>query len=161
MSEDDERMDRDALLCALVLAPKTFARNRFFALYTEPWARRTRARAALLRTIVRHLAAPTPKSEIRDVLALEDGGAVVRYRVPDLHFERTSVLEPLELAVVRLALARLDVVAADAPGRSANGAVMRVTAEDEQTVTRSLAKLGQKLGLASSTLDLPSSTGDS
>jgi hypothetical protein len=36
MIADGAKIDRDALLCALVLAPTTFARNRFFALYTEP-----------------------------------------------------------------------------------------------------------------------------
>ena len=30
MNAGSERIDRDALLCALVLAPTTFARNRFF-----------------------------------------------------------------------------------------------------------------------------------
>src|SRR5262249_50251996 len=150
------------LLCALVLAPRTFPRNRFFTLYAETWARRTRSRAALLRTIVRHLAAREPRSEICEVLALEDGGAVIRYRVPDLHFERTSLLDPLELSVGRLALARRPVADPDAPRHSAaDHDAMRVSAEDERSVARALAKLSQKLGLESSTLDLPSSTGES
>lgn len=35
----DERPDLDALLIALVLAPATFSRNRFFDMYADPaWA---------------------------------------------------------------------------------------------------------------------------
>jgi hypothetical protein len=137
---DAARIDKGALLCALVLAPTTFARNRFFALYTEPWARRTRSRAAQLRTIVRNLAAITPKAVLREVVPVAEGGVVVRYAVPDLHFERTAMLEPLELSVVRFALARRPRPEADP--------AMSVTDEDRQNVERALAKLGQKLGLA-------------
>ena len=57
-------VDRGALLCALVLAPTTFARNRFYSLFTEPSARRTRSRAAQLRTIVRHFAHDNPRAEL-------------------------------------------------------------------------------------------------
>jgi len=171
VSSDAAKFDRDALLCALVLAPTTFARNRFFVLYTEQWARRTRSRAAQLRTIVRHLAALTPKSVVREVVPVAEGGAVVRYAVPDLRFERTARLEPLELSVVRFALARRPAPEIDP--------AMSVTDEDRRSVEAALAKLGQKLGLApvdvgaalgpppveigrsSSTVPPPSSPGDS
>ncbi len=173
MSAENAKVDRDALLCALVLAPTTFARNRFFALYTQPWAKRTRSRAAQLRTIVRHLAAPTPRSELRELQPLEDGGNVLRYGVPDLHFERTAILEPLELAVVRFALARRPREAFEPEDH-----VMRSTEDDRQRVEQALAKLGHKLGpppdevgaasgpppdndLASSTFPPPPNTGDS
>ena len=157
-----ERIDRDALLSALVLAPTTFARNRFFALYTEPWARRTRSRAAQLRTIVRHLAAESPRAELREVLPLANGGAIVRYAVPDLHFERTAIVDALELAVVRFALARRPRAAGDALDPR-----IAVTDEDRRSVERALAKLSEKLGIASvsdlskSSLPPPPTTGDS
>ena len=174
MSAENHKVDRDALLCALVLAPTTFARNRFFLLYTEPWARRARSRAAQLRTIVRHFAAVTPKSVLREVVPVAEGGVVVRYAVPDLHFERTARLEPLELSVVRFALARRprQIPEVEEPA-------MSVTDEDRRNVELALAKLGQKLGLApvdvsaafgpppvdvglrSSTVPPPSSPGDS
>jgi hypothetical protein len=175
---DDARVDRDALLCALVLAPTTFARNRFFVLYTEPWAKRTRSRAAQLRTIVRHLAAATPKAVLREVVPVAEGGVVVRYAVPDLHFERTAMLEPLELSVVRFALARRPRPAPDDLA-SADESALAVTDEDRRNVEAALSKLGQKLGLApvdvgaalgpppievgrhSSTVPPPSSPGDS
>jgi hypothetical protein len=171
---DAAKIDREALLCALVLAPTTFARNRFFALYTESWARRTRSRAAQLRTIVRHLAAMTPKAVLREVVPVAEGGVVVRYAVPDLHFERTAMLEPLELSVVRFALARRP-----RPESEPADPAMALTDDDRQNVERALAKLGQKLGLApvdvrvalddgqvdaplrSSTVPPPSTPGDS
>jgi hypothetical protein len=151
MSAESARIDRDGLLCALVLAPTTFARNRFFALYTEPWARRTRSRAAQLRTIVRHLAALTPKPELHELLPLEDGGTVIRYGVPDLHFERTALLEPLELAVVRFALSRRPRVVANASdGRcEPSDLPIHVTEEDRRRVEQALAKLSQRLGPSS------------
>jgi hypothetical protein len=67
----------------------------------------------------------------------------VRYAVPDLHFERTAMLEPLELSVVRFALARRP-----RPESEPADPAMGVTDEDRQNVERALAKLGQKLGLA-------------
>jgi hypothetical protein len=142
VSADEAKLDRDALLCALVLAPTTFARNRFFTLYTESWARKTRSRATQLRTIVRHFAAVRPKCVLRALVPVAEGGVVVRYAVPDLHFERTARLEPLELSIVRFALARRprsepDVVEA----------AMSVTDEDRRNVEGALAKLGQRLGL--------------
>ena len=87
-------VDREALLCALVLAPFTFARNRFFALFTETWARRTRSRAAMLRTIVRHFSAQQSRAEVRDMAARAEGGVVLRYSVRHLGLERTAMLEP-------------------------------------------------------------------
>jgi hypothetical protein len=171
---DAAKVDRDALLCALVLAPTTFARNRFFALYTETWARRTRSRAAQLRTIVRQLAAVAPRAVLQEVVPVAEGGVVVRYAVPDLHFERTARLDPLELSVVRFALSRRPRSSPEADDSS-----MSVTDEDRRNVERTLAKLGQKLGLAavdvdavfdsppveiprpSSTVPPPSSPGDS
>ena len=147
MSAESARIDRDGLLCALVLAPTTFARNRFFALYTEPWARRTRSRAAQLRTIVRHLAALTPKPELHELLPLEDGGTVIRYGVPDLHFERTAILEPLELAVVRFALSRRPrAIPTTSDGGEASSLPIHATEEDRRRVEQALAKLSQRLG---------------
>jgi hypothetical protein len=173
VSAENPKVDRDALLCALVLAPTTFARNRFFVLYTELWARRTRSRAAQLRTIVRHLAAVTPKAVLHEIVPVAEGGVVVRYAVPDLHFERTAMLQPLELSVVRFALARRP-----RPAPEVEDPAMSVTDDDRRNVELALAKLGQKLGLApvdvgavfdppsdvarrSSTVPPPSSPGDS
>ena len=49
-------VDLDALLAALILAPGTFSRNRFFWLFERPEAARIRRRAARIRSILRQLA---------------------------------------------------------------------------------------------------------
>ena len=49
------KVDLDALLCALILAPNTFSRNRFFQLFEQPKAARVRRRAARVRGIIRQL----------------------------------------------------------------------------------------------------------
>ncbi len=96
-------IDLEALFVALVLAPSTFSRNRFFSLYADPAARRVRRRAALLRSIVRQLVA----GACRAGLAPEaSGGARLTYDVPSLGLKRTAALDDLELAVLRIAVAR-------------------------------------------------------
>ncbi|HKQ68057.1 MAG TPA: hypothetical protein VJT73_01895 [Polyangiaceae bacterium] len=152
-----ESVDRDALLCALVLAPVTFSRNRFFGLFTEPWARRTRSRAAQLRTIVRHFSSQKMGAVLREVRPERDGSATVRYGVPDLALERTAMLDPLELAVVRFALSRRPEAISD-ESRS----TMRLTDDDRARVETSLAKLGKRLGQGfSSAAPSMQPTGDS
>jgi hypothetical protein len=135
-------IDRAALLCALVLAPATFARNRFFSLFTESYARRTRARAAQLRTIVRHLAHDNPRAELRELTRLEDGSFLLRYGIKRLRLERTSVLERLELSLVRFAISRRT-----RPGAEPLPATLEVTSEDRGLVFGAIAKLGDKLVL--------------
>jgi len=134
-------VDRDALLCALVLAPGTFARNRFFALFTEMWARRTRSRAAQLRTIVRHFSAQQKlRAVVRDMVSRDEGGVVLRYGVSHLALERTAMLESLEIAVIRFALSRR-------PASDEIHEAMRLTEDDRWLVEGALAKLGRRLGL--------------
>jgi hypothetical protein len=135
-------IDREALLCALVLAPYTFARNRFFALFTVPWARRTRSRAAQLRTIVRHFATQQASACVRELAPAEPSGVMLRYGVPPLALERTAMLDPLEIAVIRFALSRRP----RAPGEEIHEA-MRLTDEDRRLVEGALAKLGRRLGI--------------
>lgn len=135
-------VDRGALLCALVLAPATFARNRFFSLFTESSARRIRARAALLRTVVRQLAQDNARAEMVELEPGRDGTFVLRYGVRRLRLQRTSVLDRLELALVRFAVSRRTRAGAEplAP-------VLEVTSEDRALVFGAIAKLGEKLVL--------------
>lgn len=96
--------DLEALLVALVLAPATYSRNRFFSLYTDPEVRRVRRRATLIRGVVRHIAGAS-----REAPTLEPAGAdrvALTYAVPAIGLRRTTTLDPLELALVRFALAR-------------------------------------------------------
>jgi hypothetical protein len=135
--EEPMDVDLDGLLCALVLAPRTFARNRFYPLFTQPEPRRIRRRAAQLRTMVRHLAAREGAAGNLLELAPSDHGCVVRYRVAPLKLERTMILDPLEIALARFALDR-----AALPGVLP---VMTLTEEDRARVEGALAKLGKRL----------------
>jgi hypothetical protein len=134
-------VDRGALLCALVLAPTTFARNRFFTLFTETTARRARSRATQLRTIVRHLA-HDPRAELLELSPREDGAFLLRYGIERLKLLRTSVLARLELALVRFALSHRV-----RTGTEPLVAPLQLTSEDRALVVAAIAKLGEKLDL--------------
>jgi hypothetical protein len=129
-------VDRGALLCALVLVPSTFARNRFFALFTDPSARKTRSRAAQLRTIIRHLSHDTPGSRLHELSTTETGQTLLRYGVPRLKLERTSILEKLEVSLLRFAISRRQRAESDHLSP-----VLELQDEDRDRVVRALAKL--------------------
>jgi hypothetical protein len=101
-------VDREALLAALVIAPGTYARNRFFELYKDPELYRVRRRAAQLRSIVRHVtrADPAEPGEILSVAPAGGDRVELIYAVPALGLRRTALLEPIELSLVRFAIAR-------------------------------------------------------
>jgi hypothetical protein len=96
-------VDTDALLCALVLAPRAFSRNRFFELFERPDKRRVRRRATRVRGILRQLLAG---AEITGEVELDDGRHLLRYRVPSLNLSRSAALSRLEFATLRFALDR-------------------------------------------------------
>lgn len=98
-----EEPDVDALLCALVLAPSTFSRNRFFSMFERPELRRVRRRATRLRGILRQL---TSGAEVTGELELTDGRRMLRYSMPALGLSRSAALSRLESAMLRFALAR-------------------------------------------------------
>jgi hypothetical protein len=151
---EDGDIDRDALLCALVLSPRTFPRNRFFRLFSLPWARSTRFRAAQIRSILRHLShRRAEETRAQADGADERGTIVVRYVVPDLGLQRTAILERLELAALRFALARGGSTLADP--------TMLVTDEDRRLVEEALAKLGRRLELGSASHAPPPDNGGS
>ena len=128
------RVDLDALLCALVLAPRSFARNRFFSLYEEPAARKVRRRAARLRAIVRLLAGlGRDGAEITGEQVMFDGRVLLKYEVGSLALAHTLTLSALEAAALRFALHR-------SVGRA-------LPAQDRATVEKALGGLGKGLGL--------------
>ncbi len=110
MSDRGARIDREALLAALVLSPATYSRNRFFDLYQDPAIRRVRRRASQIRSVVRHVtgASAAEPGEIVDVVPVrgEAEQTELTYAVPALGLRRTVVLDPLELSLVRLAIAK-------------------------------------------------------
>ena len=100
-------VDLDALLCALILVPTAFARNRFFKLFEDPAALRVRRRASRVRGIIRQLAGTgRVKAEIIGEQVLDDGQVLLRYTVPEIGFARTAALSRLEAATLRFALSR-------------------------------------------------------
>ena len=104
----DLAIDREALLAALVLDPATYSRNRFFELYKDPVVHRIRRRASQLRSIVRQVTGADPKQVGERLLfSPREGDRVeLSYAVPALGLRRTALLDPLELSLVRLAMAR-------------------------------------------------------
>lgn len=106
--------DLDALLCALILAPGTYSRNRFFELFEASAARAVRRRAFRVRSMLVQLTEPwpltdgdgRPRAHVLSERVLEDGRVLLRYRVEDLNLTRTATLEPLEAAALRYALHR-------------------------------------------------------
>lgn len=97
----------EALLCALVLAPNTFARNRFFGMFEDPAARRVRRRAYHVRSILRQLLGTgKERALITGRLELDDSRVLLRYRLENLKLERTTALSSLEFAVLNYALHR-------------------------------------------------------
>jgi len=121
--------DHDALLCALVLAPNAFSRNRFFDLFEQPELQRLRRRATRVRGILRQL---SMGAEVTGELELADGRRLLRYHVASLGLSRTAALSPLEAAALRFSLARAQSAPVD-PG-------------DRAIVETALARLAERTG---------------
>lgn len=128
------QVDDDALLCALVLAPTSFSRNRFFGLFEQPERKGLRRRAARIRGIIRQILTPERgRAEVVGERVLEDGRMLLRYTVSDMGYSRTASLSRLEAAVLRYALSRAE--------RS------EVPEADRRLVEEALTRLGSGLGL--------------
>jgi hypothetical protein len=112
------RIDPDALLCALILAPQTFPRNRYFSVFEDPIARRVRRRASRVRGIIRQLVAKgLERAEITGEQVLADGRLLMRYRIGHLALQRTTALSALEAATLHYALYRAGAGTIEAPER--------------------------------------------
>lgn len=127
-------VDLDALLCALVLVPQTFPRNRYFSLYEDAVAKRVRRRASRVRGIIRQLTGVGRQSaEITGETVLEDGRLLMRYQIEGLSLHRTVALSALEAAALHYALYRAGLGPIDPAQR--------------RLVERTLARLGAKIDL--------------
>ena len=127
-------VDADAVLCALILAPLTYSRNRHFQLFEQGAMRRARRRAKRVRGILRHLLGHgRNKAEIVGEQVLEDGSVLLRYRVENLAYERTTALTDLEAAALYYALDR--------------AGVGTVPQSARRKVERALGRLCDELGL--------------
>lgn len=104
---DPVSLSLDGLLCALVVAPQVYARNRFFELFEQPALRRARRRSKLVRGVIRQLVGISgQRGQIVGEQVLADGRVIIRYVVPELNFSRTTALSSLEAALVRYVVAR-------------------------------------------------------
>jgi hypothetical protein len=124
----------DGLLCALVLAPGTFPRNRFFGMFEDPTLRRVRRRAYHVRSILRQLLG-TGKDQALLIgrAELDDARVLLRYRIENMKLERTTALSALEAAVLNFAL-----------HRAGQG---ELEDEDRARVERALQTLGEGMPL--------------
>ena len=100
--------DREALLAALVLAPATYSRNRFFELYQDAELRRVRRRATQIRSVVRHLtrASVAEPGELVSLSPSAGDRFELRYEVATIGLTRTILIDAMELSLVRFAIAR-------------------------------------------------------
>jgi hypothetical protein len=90
-------IDRDALTVAMAIAPGVYARNRMFAFHRDPEVKRAKARAAVLRGLVRQLSGSHGAIEGLVIERGHSGGrALVRYRLANLRFERHAELSEVE-----------------------------------------------------------------
>jgi hypothetical protein len=123
-------VDRDALTVGMTLVPGLLSRNRSFALFEDPDVRRARARAAVLRGIVRQLAGA--QGGVEGLAVVRGGGFFeLRYRVPGLRIERRATLTDLELSCVRYLAGRAGVSAlhpSDEDRVCVDGALRRLAA---------------------------------
>ncbi len=131
----ESRYDRDALLCALILAPQVFSRNRYFWLFEDPDRRRVRRRAGRVRGIARQLLGEgRSRAEIVAEQILDDGQVLLRYEATELGYSRSAALSRLEAASLRFVLHR-------ARGDSLD--------DDDRTLVESaLDRLGGALGIS-------------
>jgi hypothetical protein len=104
--EPTRAVDPEALLCALVLAPKTYARNKFFKMYEVPELARIRRRAARVRGIIRQVGGHHDHAGPGQIIGEQvfDDRVLLRYMVPSIRFARTTALTHLEAALVHYAL---------------------------------------------------------
>jgi hypothetical protein len=134
MGKRRREIDLDALLCALILAPNTFSRNRYFQLFEDPDARRVRRRATRVRGIIRQLVGDgKTQAEIVGERVMNDGQVLLRYRVEELDLSRSTALTGLEAAAMRYAMSK--------------AGLGRLPREDRDRVEEAFAKLSRTLSL--------------
>jgi hypothetical protein len=90
-------VDLQALTVAMTLVPGMYARNRMYRFHEQPDVRRAKARASLLRGVVRQLTGAHGAVEELS-LARHGETSLLRYRVPRLHLERRVELSEIERA---------------------------------------------------------------
>lgn len=109
-----ELPDADALLVALIMAPGTFSRNRFFQLFENKRLSKARRRARMVRGLIKEMTEPWPSMDsppISDMNVIEqeelvDGELHLQFSVPDMGYRRSACLSAIEAAALRYCLDR-------------------------------------------------------
>lgn len=129
-------LDREALTVAMALVPGMYARNKLFSLHREPEVRRARARAAMIRGVVRQLAGE--RGPVEELALVRHGEvSVLRFRVPQVRFARRVELTDVERACLLFLAARAGV----------HG--MHTGADERELLDAALKRLGVDLPAAS------------
>jgi hypothetical protein len=119
-----EPIDLDGLLCALVLVPGTYSRNRNFGMYQDPQTRAVLRRSRLIRALVRELLRPDEKTISFEA---REGGVTLAVEIPALQFRRQALLSPIEHDLVAYLLARSQGARAEEAARRVERALARLS----------------------------------
>lgn len=95
----------EALTLAMAIAPGVYARNRMFEVFRHPDVSRARARASLLRGVVRQLGLATDLS-LESQARGHETCHVLRYRIVSMRLSRVVDLTGNELSGLRVLAAR-------------------------------------------------------
>ncbi len=128
-----------ALTVAMALAPGVYTRNRMFDFFASAAVRRAKARAAVLRGIVKHLTRATDMRLDQDAETPESTTAcafVLRYGMPVVSLSRVVELSRVELATLRVLAAQ-----ATATASLPSASWLAVEAMDRALIETSLASL--------------------
>jgi hypothetical protein len=101
-------VDREALTVAMAVVPGLYARNRLFAFYSDPEVRRAKARASMIRGVIRQLAGSHGEAD-GVLVSRHPEGCVVRYRIPRVRLDRRVELTEIETACLVYLAARAGV----------------------------------------------------
>jgi hypothetical protein len=91
-----------ALTVAMAMVPLLYSRNRMFQRFNDPVVKKARSRARMVRSLLRFVA----REDASVSLAQSPEGHMLRYRLPRLRLDRAVRLTDLELAVLRVLLAK-------------------------------------------------------
>ena len=100
---DERRVE--ALALAMAIAPGVYVRNRMFEVFRNAGVRRARARAALLRGVVRQLGLATEVT-VKAASTETERSFVLRYRIASMRLSRVVELSRTELSALRVLSAR-------------------------------------------------------
>ncbi|MBL8741096.1 MAG: hypothetical protein JNK04_08385 [Myxococcales bacterium] len=123
-ADDVEPVDLDGLMCALVLVPGSYSRNRNFGMYQDAERRAVLRRSRLVRALVRELLRPEEKT-----ISFEprEGGVTLALEIPAVQLRRRALLSPIEHDLVEYLLARSRGARAEEPARRVEQALARLS----------------------------------